>query len=47
MTIINDIGIKDHYVHTLPVNRELLGYARKNLKAGNLAEIILDAGSKK
>ena len=39
MIIINDIKIKDRYVHNLPENRELLGYARKNRKAGNLAEI--------
>ena len=41
MTIINDIKIKDRYVHNLPENRELLGYARKNRKAGNMAEIAL------
>ena len=39
MTIINGIRIKDHYVHYLPANRELVGYARKNRKARNLAEI--------
>ncbi len=39
MTIINGIGIKDCPVHNLPVNRELQDYARKNRKAGNLAEI--------
>ena len=39
MTIINGIRIKDHYVHNLPKNRELLGYARNNRKAGNMAEI--------
>ena len=39
MTIINDIRIKDHKVHNLPENRELLGYARKNRKAGNMADI--------
>ena len=39
MTIINGVRIKDHYVHNLPENRELLGYARENRKAGNLAEI--------
>ena len=39
MTIINEIKIKDHYVHNLPENSELLGYARKNRKAGNMAEI--------
>ena len=39
MTIINDIRIKDHYVHNLPENRELLGYARKNRKDRNLAEV--------
>jgi hypothetical protein len=39
MTIINDIRIKDRYVHNLPENRELLGYARNNRKAGNMAEI--------
>ena len=39
MTIINGIRIKDHYVHNLPENWELAGYARKNRKAGNIAEI--------
>ena len=39
MTIINGIGIKDHYINNLPKNRELLGYSRKNRKAGNMAEI--------
>ena len=39
MTIIDGIRIKDHPVHNLPVNSELQGYARKNRKAGNLAEI--------
>lgn len=39
MTIINGIGIKDHYVHNLPANRELSGYAHENRKAGDLAEI--------
>ena len=39
MTIINGIKIKDHYVHNLPENRELLGYARNNRKADNIAEI--------
>lgn len=39
MTIINDIHIKDRYVHNLPENRELLGYSRKNRKSGNIAEI--------
>ena len=39
MTIINDIRIKDRYVHNLPENRELLGYSRKNRKSGNIAEI--------
>ena len=39
MTIINGIRIKDHYVHNFPQNRELLSYARKNRKAGNMAEI--------
>ena len=38
-TIINGIIIKNHYVHNLPVNRELSGYARRNRKSGNLAEI--------
>ena len=37
--IINDVKIKEHYVHNLPANRELFGYARKNRKAGNMAEI--------
>ena len=39
MTIINGIGINDHYVHNLPENRELMGYSRKNRMAGNIAEI--------
>ena len=39
MTIINDIRIKDRYIHALSENRELLGYARNNRKAGNMAEI--------
>ena len=39
MTIINGIRIIDHYVHNLPVNRELLGYARENRKACTLAEV--------
>ena len=39
MTIINDIKIKDRYVHNLPENSELLSYARENRKAGNMAEI--------
>ena len=39
MTIINGIKIKDHYVHNLPENRELLSYARNNRKADNIAEI--------
>ena len=39
MTFINDIRIKDHYVHNLPGNRELLAYARENRRAGNMAEI--------
>ena len=39
MTIVNDIRIKDHYVHNLPENRELLAYARENRRAGNMAEI--------
>ena len=40
MTIINDIKIKDHYVYNLPENGELSSFARKNRKAGNLAEVI-------
>ena len=39
MTNINNIRIKYHYIHNLPENRELLGYARENRKAGNMAEI--------
>ncbi len=39
MPIINDIQIKDHYVHNLPENRELFAYARENRRAGNMAEI--------
>ena len=38
MTHINNIRIK-HYVHDLPENRALLGYARKNRRVGNIAEI--------
>ena len=38
--IINGKRIKDHPVHNLPVNWDLSGYARKNRKAGNLAEIV-------
>ena len=46
MTIINDIKIKDHYVYNLPENGELSSFARKNRKAGNLAEVIfLDAST--
>ena len=40
MTIINGIKIKDHPVRNLPKNSELSDYARKNRKAGNLAEIV-------
>ena len=40
MTIINDIKIKDHYVFNLPENVDLSAFARKNRKAGNLAEVI-------
>ncbi len=40
MTIINDIKIKDHYVFNLPGNEDLSAFARKNRKAGNLAEVI-------
>ena len=40
MTIINDIKIKDHYVSNLPENEDLSAFARKNRKAGNLAEVI-------
>ena len=39
MIIIKGIRIKDHTVHNLPVNPELSGYARKNRKSGNMAEI--------
>jgi len=39
MTIINEIKIKDHYVRNLPTNKELSTYARRNRKAGNMAEI--------
>ena len=38
--VINGFRIKDHPVHNLPVNWDLSGYARKNRKAGNLAEIV-------
>jgi len=38
-TIINGNKIKDNYVHNLPVNHELSGYARRNRKSGNMAEI--------
>ena len=40
MTIINDIKIKDLYVFNLPENEGLSAFARKNRKAGNLAEVI-------
>ena len=40
MTNIHGIGIKDHPVHNLPANPNLAGYARKNRKAGSLAEIV-------
>ena len=40
MTIINDIKIKDLYVYNLPENEDLSAFARKNRKAGNLAEVI-------
>lgn len=40
MTIINDIKIKDLYVFNLPENEDLSAFARKNRKAGNLAEVI-------
>ena len=39
MTIINGIRIKEHHVHNLPANRELLCYARENRKDHNIAEI--------
>ena len=39
MTIINDIRNKDHYVHNLPENSDLLAYAHDNRRAGNMAEI--------
>ena len=39
MIIIDDIRIKDNYVHNLPENRDLLRYARENRRAGNMAEI--------
>ena len=41
MTIINDIKIKDLYVFNLPENEGLSTFARKNRKAGNLAEVII------
>ena len=40
MTIINDIKITDLYVFNLPENEDLSAFARKNRKAGNLAEVI-------
>lgn len=39
MTEINGIRIKDHYVGNLPQNKALMGYARQNRKAGNMAEV--------
>ena len=39
MIIIDDIRIKDNYLHNLPENRDLLRYARENRRAGNMAEI--------
>ena len=39
MTIINNVKIKDHYIHNLPENKDLLWYARENRKVGNMAEI--------
>ena len=39
-TIINGIIIKGHPTHNLPANPELSGHARKNRKAGNMAEIV-------
>ncbi|MCR4737348.1 MAG: endonuclease domain-containing protein [Bacteroidales bacterium] len=39
-TIINGIIIKEHPVYNLPTNSELSGHARKNRKAGNMAEIV-------
>ena len=39
MVIIDDIRIKDNYLHNLPENRDLLRYARENRRAGNMAEI--------
>ena len=40
MTIINNIKIKDRYIHNLPANKDLLWFARENRKAGNMAEIV-------
>ena len=39
-TIINGIIIKGRPAHNLPKNTELSGHARKNRKAGNMAEIV-------
>ena len=39
MTIINNVKIKDRYIHNLPENKDLLRYARENRKVGNMAEI--------
>ena len=39
MIIIDDIRIKDNYVHNLPENKDLLSYARETRRAGNMAEI--------
>ena len=39
-TIINGIIIKEQPVYNLPANPELSGHARKNRKAGNMAEIV-------
>ena len=40
MTIINNVKIKDRYIHNLPANKDLLWFARENRKAGNMAEIV-------
>lgn len=38
--IINGKRIKDNYIPNIPKNLQLSEYARKNRKAGNLAEIV-------
>ncbi|MBR4786534.1 MAG: endonuclease domain-containing protein [Bacteroidales bacterium] len=39
-TIINGIIVKGNTIQHLPANPELSGHARKNRKAGNMAEVV-------